>query len=244
MRQVPYLHDFISELPMHIKQEISRLSAERHLARGEAAYRKGDRSEEIFQLLEGAVRLCNYTLDGREMITTEFRVGDCFGEMGVIDALPRVSNAIASADSRVSVLRKQAFDSLRKQHPEINHQLTQVFCRRVRYLYLLHDESLGLRLCLRLARVLHRLAYSHGRRDDAGGIYIEISHEVLSQMLGASRQTISKELKGLERDGEIQLRYGRIYFNNMREFAEKCEQALGMEQIAPIYTENAGLPAF
>ncbi|MCP5132012.1 MAG: helix-turn-helix domain-containing protein [Pseudomonadales bacterium] len=54
------------------------------------------------------------------------------------------------------------------------------------------------------------MAYSHGFRNELGEIYIEISHEGLSNMLGASRQSISKELKLLEREEEIELRYGKI----------------------------------
>ncbi|MCP5191158.1 MAG: Crp/Fnr family transcriptional regulator [Pseudomonadales bacterium] len=238
MRTIPYLHDFISELPDHIKEDISRLSTERTLSRGDAAYRKGDPPGEVFRLLEGAVKLCNYSLDGREMIAGEFRPGDCFGEMGVIDGLPRVSNAIASRDSRLGVISKQDFDALRRKHPEINAQLNLVLCRRVRFLYSLYDESFGLKLNVRLARVLHRLAYSHGIQGHAGEIYIEISHQDLSHMLGASRQSISKELKLLEHEGDIQLRYSKIYFRDLALLAEKCEQAVGMEQFAPIYDEG------
>ena len=235
MKTIPYLHDFIGELPEQIKEEISRLSTERHLARGEAAYRQGDSPNEIFRLLEGAVKLCNYSLDGREMVAGEFRPGDCFGEMGVIDGLPRVSNAIASRDSRVSVISKQAFDRLREKHPEINQQLNKVLCRRVRFLYSLYDESFGLKLHQRLARILRRLAYSHGLRGEHDEIYIEISHQELSHMLGASRQSISKELKALEREGDVQLRYGRIYFSDLARLGEKYETSLGMEQLAPGY---------
>ena len=235
MRTIPYLHDFISELPEQVKEEISRLSTDRRLTRGEAAYRRGDSPNEIFRLVEGAVKLCNFTLDGREMVAGEFRPGDCFGEMGVIDGLPRVSNAIASRDSRVSVLSKQAFDKLREKHPEINQQLAKVLCRRVRFLYSLYDESFVLKLHERLARVLHRMAYSHSLRGEQGETYIEISHEELSHMLGASRQSISKELKALEREGDIQLRYGKIYFSDLLQLGEKYEKSVGMEQIAPGY---------
>ncbi len=48
MKLIPYLHDFISELPKRVKEEISRLSTQRHLARDEAVYRQGDPSNEIF----------------------------------------------------------------------------------------------------------------------------------------------------------------------------------------------------
>lgn len=143
-------------------------------------------------------------------IMGEFRPGDSFGDMGIIDGLPRVSHAVAAKNSRGSVVSKQDFENLCDEYPEIYHQLTRMMCRRVRFLYSLNEDSVGLKLQVRLARTLHRLAYSHGFRNELGEIYIEISHEGLSNMLGASRQSISKELKLLEREEEIELRYGKI----------------------------------
>ncbi|MCB1678081.1 MAG: Crp/Fnr family transcriptional regulator [Halioglobus sp.] len=238
MRAIPHLHDFISELPDPVQREYERLGTVRKLARGEAAYRKDDPPLELFRLLEGGIKLCNYSLHGAEIIMGEFRPGDCFGEMGIIDGLPRVSHAIASKDSRLSVISKQNFDRLCDRYPEIYRQLNLMLCRRVRFLYALNEESISLKLHVRLARVLRRLAYSHGRISDDHESLIEISHEELSNMLGASRQSVSKELKLLEREGDIELRYGKIFFKDLDELGKKYETAIGLEQVTPSYQND------
>ncbi len=235
MKVIPYLHDFVSQLPRHVRDDIESHSRVRLLARGETAYRKDDVPNELFRLLEGGIKLCNYSLDGSEHVTGEFRAGDCFGEMGVLDGMPRVSHAVASRDSRVSVISKEDFDKLCKLHPDIHRELNLMLCRRMRFLYALNEESVGLKLHARLARAIHRLAYSHGRRDDQSGTYIEMSHEELSNMLGASRQSVSKELKLLEQAGDITLRYGKIYLHDLSQFGEKYEKSVGMEQVVPAY---------
>ncbi|MFT5482071.1 MAG: CRP/FNR family cyclic AMP-dependent transcriptional regulator [Halieaceae bacterium] len=237
MRTIPHLHDFISELPELVQAEIARLSTTRQVTAGEAVYRAGDPSTEIFRLIEGAVKLCNYTLDGAEIITGEFRPGDCFGDTGVIDGLPRVSNAIAVKNSQLSVVSQQNFEILGEKYGEIYLQLSRMLCRRVRFLYSLNEDSVGLKLHVRLARTLLRLAYSHGHRNEQDEIHIEFSHEELSNMLGTSRQSVSKELKSLEREGSIELRYGRIYIHELAKLSKKYELDIGMEQVTPVYNE-------
>jgi CRP-like cAMP-binding protein len=113
-----------------------------------------------------------------------------------------------------------------------------MLCRRVRFLYSLNEDAAGLKLHVRLARVIHRLAYSHGHTPAQGRPYIEISHEELSKMLGASRQSVSKELKSLEREGDIELRYNKIHICDLERLADKYEKAVGMEQITASYDKD------
>lgn len=238
MKVIPYLHDYISELPAAVQDDIKRHSTLRKLAKGEPAYCKGGVPNEVFRIREGAIKLCNYSLNGSEIIAGELRPGDCFGEMGVMDGLPRVSEAIASKDTCLSVISKQNFQLLCDKHPQLYRALNRMLCRRVRFLYSLNEESVGLKLHVRLARVIHRLAYSHGCRDEHNGMYIEISHEEVSNMLGASRQSVSKELKSLEREGDIALRYGKIYIHDLNLLGQKYETAIGMEQITSVYDDG------
>jgi len=229
------MHDFLSGLPESVVEEFSRQSTQRTFAEGESVYRKGEPSEYVYRIGSGAIKLCNYSPDGDEIISGEFRQGDCFGEMGVIDGLPRVSHAIASQPCKLQVLTKQKFQQLCKQYPQISHQINIVLCRRVRFLYSLNEEAVGLKLHQRLARVLQRLAYSHGEVERLGGVCITISHENISKMLGASRQSVSKELKQLERDGDIELLYGKIRIVQLARLTEKYETAIGIEQLTSVY---------
>lgn len=235
MQAIPHMHDFFVDLPQAVKDQIAVLSVARKIAGGQEVYRQNDPSLEVYRLHQGRIKLCNYSVDGDEIITGELRAGDCFGEMGLIDGLPRMSHAIASTDSIVHVLSAKHFNDLRDRHPEIDRQISIVLCRRVRALYSLNEDAAGLKLSVRIARVILRLAYSHGRQDESGATIIRVSHEEMSKMLGASRQSVSKELKSLEQAGDIELRYGKIYICDLPGLAVKYEDELGREQVTPVY---------
>jgi CRP-like cAMP-binding protein len=242
MKAIPYMHDFFGELPEEIQREIHSKSVERKVASGQTVYAKDDASTEMYRIVEGSIKLCNYSYEGDEMITGHFRVGDCFGEMGLIDGLPRVSHAVAAQETNLSVLSGNEFDRLRDTYSEINRAINIVLCRRVRFLYSLNEESAGLKLIVRLARVLHRLAYSHGAAGENGNLDIKISHEELSKMLGASRQSVSKELKILEKEGEIDLQYGKICIPNLERLSNKYETAIGIQQVTALYSDTNPQP--
>ena len=58
-------------------------------------------------------------------------------------------------------------------------------------------------------------------------------------MLGASRQTINKELRALLEEGSVDLRYGKIYLNDLEGMCEKYELMLGGEQITSAYESGS-----
>jgi len=235
MKTIPHMHDFISGLPEPVRAEVESRCRQRGICTGESVYCQGDRATEMYQLISGSVKLCNYSFDGREFLGLEFRAGDCFGEMGLIDDLPRVSHAIATADCLLKVMTKQDFDHLIHVFPEFAQQVMLTLCRRSRYAYSMLAEAGGLNLRQRLALQLFRLGHSHGCRDGAGDSYISISQEELGRMLGASRQTINKCLQELVREGGVELRYGKIYLVDLEGMQDRYEHLMGLEQIAASY---------
>ncbi|TDG12840.1 Crp/Fnr family transcriptional regulator [Seongchinamella unica] len=238
MRVIPHMHAFVSELSPEARQAFEELSVLRRVGKGEAVYRQGDKPNELYQLVEGRVRLCNYSLEGREVVSGEFQPGDCFGEMGLIDGLPRVSHAIASCDSAVRVLSRAGFDELTTRYPEVDRKIALMMCHRVRYLYALNEEASELTLHQRVARCVLRMAYSRDSNNPERELFIAISQEELGQMLGASRQSINKELKALVCEGIIELRYGRIYIQDLERLKDQYEYLLAGEPITPGYQQT------
>ncbi len=228
MRTIPDMHDFIGDLPESVRQEVLALRSVRRFQAGEAIYRQGDSPTELYRLDSGGVKLCNYSIDGKEFLAGEFRPGDCFGEMGMIDRLPRISNAIATQDSVVSVFSKRDFEQCVKLYPEFSQHLMQMLCRRIRFLYSVHEESRELNLQERLAVTLYRLALGDSERDDEGGrYYVRASQEELGRLLGVSRQSINKALRVLGDEGHVSVRYGKIFFNDIEGFCEGYRHLAG-----------------
>lgn len=235
MEAISNLHDFLNGLSDEIRSEVDKYSTERKVASGSAFYRQGDDSIEIYQLLEGSVKLCNYTIDGREIVSAEFRPGDWLGEMGVIDGSCRVSHAVAIQDCIVRVLAKRHFDRLTDTYPVIAKQLNVMLCRRLRMAWLMREESSSLTMHQCLARAIHRLSYSHGHECENRGRYIAFSQEELGRMLGVSRQSINKGLKLLVDEQLIEHSYGKIYIKDIDALHEKYQGLIGAQQIAAIY---------
>lgn len=77
---------------------------------GEVLVREGDLAQEMFVVLEGAVDVFKGD-DSRLLVT--LGVGQCIGEMALIDIQPRSATVVASVPSRVMVL---GFDDLIRLH--------------------------------------------------------------------------------------------------------------------------------
>ena len=236
MITIPHLHDILGGLPADLQEQVRARARERVVAKGNSIYRQGDRPTEWFQIVNGAVKLCTYSDTGRELVTLELHDGDCFGEMGVIDGLPRVSNAVAVRESRLRVWTSADFTALCDETPEFKDAVMRMLALRSRLAYCMVVESSGLSLRERLAIALCRLAYSiPGEPEESD---IPISQEGLGQMLGASRQTVNKELQQLASAQLISLNYGKIRVTDLPELERRYGQLAGTDPVIASY--NAG----
>jgi CRP-like cAMP-binding protein len=189
------------------------------------------------------VRICNVSESGREVTLGELRAGDCVGEVGMIDGLPRFNSAIAAEDCRVLVLGRPEFDRLYKAHPEISHELNRLLAYRVRFFYMHAEEARVLSLGQRLARLLARTAYGAGVTQDNGEILVQpLSHETLASMLGATRSAVTVEMKRLEQAGLVRASYGKVYIRDLEALLAPVEALIGAEPVVPTYPAPGDSP--
>lgn len=107
----------------------------------------------------------------------------------------------------MEVLSLTAFNDLRAKHRKFDEALLLALCGHMRTLSIyMGDASLD-GLPNRMAR---RLADLAGPQRGAPAPIVEMSQSDLATMLGASRQSVNKELRQFEAAGLIQLSYGTI----------------------------------
>ena len=103
---------------------------------------------------------------------------------------------------------------------------------------LAEDASL-LPLRQRLARAIVRMGHSVGQvRADGSATIDDISHDELGKMVGAARQSVGRELKKLEREGAIQIEYGKLIIHDIAGFGAQYDKLLGIEPAVPDYQER------
>jgi CRP-like cAMP-binding protein len=125
--------------------------------------------------------------------------GEFFGEMALIDDEPRSAHVIAMRDSHLLVLRRDDFQSQLEQHPKVALELLRVLVQRLRRA----DEKIGGLVLLdvngRVAQLLLDLA------EESGGPKItrKLTHHTIAQMIGSSRETVSRAMRELVERGLI-----------------------------------------
>jgi len=237
MLKIEHFHNWLSPLPKHVLDKVREAMTVRELVDGEAIYHLGDEANELYQVLEGQIKCHMYSHDGKEVIIANFFSGDAFGEVGLLDGLPRGTNAYAIGATSVYALSKADFLRLREEHPEINAQLVIMFSHRLRMAYTLSTDNLTLTLRQRLARYLLRTVASKTNQHEKD-VLIDASQEELTRVLVASRQSINKELKLMESEGLVEVKYGKILLKDTQVLAEQYEYLVGQEILTPDYQKS------
>lgn len=220
---------WIDPLPAEMQQVLESRMRPRSVSDAESIYTIGDNASECYRIRSGAVRISEYTLLGREFQLASWHAGDCFGEIDLIDGLPRFNNAYAVGRTELDVLDKVTFDRLRREHPEIERAISVHLCACIRRLASQVAEASLLPLRERLPRLLGELLGSTERAEIAG-----VSQNDLANMLGATRQSVSRELKELERQGWIELGYRSVSIRNRADFIARFGSGLERESPAGV----------
>lgn len=103
-------------VPADVLDRVAGYSKIRFFERGQWILEKGDSGEHLLFLLTGQLQVVDLTADGKEIGLNFLKPGDYFGELSVIDGLPRTASVVATANSEVSFLpRLQAMELIYSQ---------------------------------------------------------------------------------------------------------------------------------
>ena len=217
--------DFLATIPLFSGLDRGELSKFAELTR-ERAYPKGsvilfqdDPGDSLFVLRTGRVKVVLIGEDGREVILGVLEPGAHFGELALIDDQPRSAHVIAMDDANLLILRREDFRRRVEANPTVAWALLTELSRRLRRA----DVKIGGLVLLdvpgRIARLLLDLA------DEAGSEAIEkpLTHQTIAQMIGASRETVSRAMKEFQDAGLITVERRRIAVGD-REALEKRSQ--------------------
>ena len=175
-------------------QRFAELTREKFYPRGSVILFENDPGDSLFVVRQGRVKVVLIGEDGREVILGVLGVGEHFGELSLIDDRPRSAHVIAMDDSHLLVLRREDFRKRVESSPAVAWSLLTEMSRRLRRA----DEKIGGLVLLdvpgRIARLLLDLA------TETGGDTIEkaLTHQTIAQMIGASRETVSRAMKDFQ----------------------------------------------
>lgn len=98
---------------------------------GRFIFHEGDLGTEMYIIHEGRVEILQETAAGPRQIAILDR-GDFFGEMSILEELPRNAAARAVTDVKIILIDGATFDSMLRANPEIGIRIMRKLSRRVR----------------------------------------------------------------------------------------------------------------
>src|SRR5918992_5606492 len=116
-------------------EEIEHLNAQLrsiHLERGEIFYTPEERSERLFVLERGKVRIYRTTPDGREFTLAIVESGTVFGEMALTAQQLEGAYAQAMEPSEVSTMAREDLERLVLEKPEVGLKIMHILSERLR----------------------------------------------------------------------------------------------------------------
>jgi CRP/FNR family transcriptional regulator/CRP/FNR family cyclic AMP-dependent transcriptional regulator len=165
-----------------------------------------DPGDALFVILSGRVKVTILSDDGREIILSVLGEKDFFGEMSLLDNETRSATAIAMEDTEVVILHQREFLSIVEKRPRILVLLLAVLSSRLRKA----NHQIGSLALLdvygRVAGVLLDMAKESGVRLKDGRIcFRRPTHQEIANMIGATRETVSRMISDLHRQGYIEI---------------------------------------
>lgn len=194
---------FFEELPeAAVQKALARVVTCYHPV-NRAILRENDWGSCVYCILSGWVKIQTYNLDGKEVTLGILGPGELFGEMAALDKVPRSTNVITLKPTVVGNIPASDFVSLVYAEPQAGIQLAKLMARRLRQV----NRRLRLREAdshARVADILLFLAEDQGKQGRSGVEIPNLSHRELSRLSGMARETVTRVLGKLEKQGFIQ----------------------------------------
>ena len=168
----------------------------------ENIYKQGAPAYTLFYIQEGGVRLTTKTKHQPAAVTAILGVHDFFGELCLAGYPLRMSTAVALTASSIRTIQKKQMLQMLRKKTKASNALVAYLLSSVKHYRDHVSELLTSSAEQRLARVLLRLAHIN-KNGTAVAEIPKISHQVLADMVGTTRQRINLFMNRFRKRGFI-----------------------------------------
>jgi len=199
--------ELFSGLSTHTLAELCGLMRQVNFKKNSLVITQGENTRSLFVITSGRLKVFANNEEGDQTIFTFMGAGDFFGELSLLDDAPRSASVIAVEDSTGYSLSHQNFNTFLNHHPEVCQSLFKALTTRIRQM----DETIcnlsSRDIYGRLIQVLYKEAVP---QDDGRLITLRFTHQDLAEMIGSSREMVSRILTDLRKGGYISVDKKRI----------------------------------
>ena len=175
---------------------------------------ENETGETLYMIFSGKVKVTNIGPDGKEVILSVLGPGEFFGEMALLDDEPRSATVVTMEKTEMISLRRKEFFFLLENNKEILAKLLSTISGRLRHANAQIRSLALLDVLGRIARLFLDLSSKEGRKLlDGSVVFRRPTHQEIASMVGTSRETVSRMIGDLSREGYIKISGKDIIIN-------------------------------
>ncbi|MBE0607124.1 MAG: Crp/Fnr family transcriptional regulator [Deltaproteobacteria bacterium] len=204
-------------------ESLDKCLVRRRYPGGQTLFHMGDEGGSLHIIERGRVKVTIPSDSGEELILTLLGAGDLLGELSLFDGKPRSATVEALEDTETLCLHREDLLALLRDRFDVVEKILEVLARRIRDTDMLLAESHFLDITSRLAKKILDLGDAFGVRE--GGkirIGVKMTQKDLASMIGATRESINKQLKGFRDQGLVRIAGGKIEILNRDRLVRKA----------------------
>ncbi|MCM2370207.1 Crp/Fnr family transcriptional regulator [Rhodopirellula sp. ICT_H3.1] len=183
-------------------------------------YLPGEPAESVFLLVEGLIKVCNLTGDGKQSILAYVEPGEVFGELAMFDGEQREEYVESVDETTVVVIPASELQKLMVSSHDLSIAMTKMVClrrhrieRRLKNLLFLSNRE-------RLMHLLLDLSEQFGVEDPDGiRLRIKLAHQEIANLMGSTREAVTILLGHFKAEGLISIDRRQIVLTDVERLA-------------------------
>ena len=209
--------DFLTKVPLFSElddEELHQLASvvrEQHYKKHTTIVHVDDPGSALYILKSGLVKVTIEDQHGYEMILRMLYPTDFFGDMSLLDGMPRSATVTTQEPSAILTMSREHFLNIMEKSPKILIKMTAVLSKRLRKANELIHSLAFFDVYGKVARVLLNLVAERGRVTDEGTVIdMRLTQQELAELAGMTRETMARTLREFQQAGCIRVESGII----------------------------------
>ena len=222
----------VSQLSLDALARLEKQCRWRRYAANEQILDRDDDNRDVLLVVQGSVRVVNYSLSGREVSYAIIPQGGYFGELAAIDGLPRSASVVAAEKCLLATISPQTFVGLLRDSPDVTFDVLKRLARIIR---ICDDRIMDLTTLGAVQRVyveLLRMAKPDPAGTDALAIFPMQTHKDIAARAGTTRETVARVISQLTAGNIVERRGKALYIvgkQRLKDLAERLVADRGDE---------------
>ncbi|MCR6651875.1 MAG: Crp/Fnr family transcriptional regulator [Cellvibrionaceae bacterium] len=193
-----------ANIPPECLFKLERTSSLRKYPKNTILFMEGDDNAQLFIIKSGLVCIHTDDNEGRQLVLNYMGPGEYFGELALLDDKPRSASASTVEDSAILSISREHFRAFMREYPELYEVLMVELVDRIRALTENVKDMALLDVYGRVAHTLERLC------GEPVEVSPKLTHQDIANMVGASREMVSRVMKELVIGGYIEIQQKHI----------------------------------